>query len=89
MNTKTTDYDNEVQSRRRWQELKKLCAELAIPCNPPALDALFEGGPSPAGLPHAESGRFFSPEQIESRAVTIRNAYKVARQLVMDIANQP
>jgi hypothetical protein len=40
-------------ARRRWQELKRLCAELAIPCDP-ALDALFESGSWPTGLPHAE-----------------------------------
>lgn len=38
-----------------------------------------------AGLPRAEPGRYFSPDQIEARATTIRHAYKVARQLVQDI----
>lgn len=41
-----------------------------------------------AGLPKAEAGRFLSPEQIEIRAITIRNAYKVARQVVMEVVNQ-
>jgi hypothetical protein len=41
-----------------------------------------------AGLPKSEAGRFLSPEQIEIRAITIRNAYKVARQVVMEVANQ-
>ena len=31
-----------------------------------------------AGLPDSE-GRLFSEDQIEARAITVRNAYKVAR----------
>ena len=42
-----------------------------------------------AGLPHAEPGRYYTPEQIENRAMTIRNAYKVARQVIVEVANQP
>jgi hypothetical protein len=34
-----------------------------------------------AGLPTSDSGRYYSEEQIESRAFTIRNAYKTARQV--------
>lgn len=34
-----------------------------------------------AGLPTSESGRYYSEEQIETRAFAIRNAYKVARQV--------
>ncbi len=41
-------------ARRRWGELKKLCAELAIEFDARKLDALFENGPWPAGLPHAK-----------------------------------
>jgi hypothetical protein len=41
-----------------------------------------------AGLPRAEPGRYYTPEQIEARAVTIRHAYKVARQLLQEIARQ-
>lgn len=41
-----------------------------------------------AGLPRAEPGRYFTPEQIEARGVTIRHAYKVARQLVQEIVTQ-
>ena len=33
-----------------------------------------------AGLPHSESGRYYTEEQIESRAYTVRNAWKLARQ---------
>lgn len=39
-----------------------------------------------AGLPKAELGKPFNDGQMEVRAITIRNAYKVARQLVLDIA---
>jgi hypothetical protein len=41
-------------ARRRWQELKKLCGELGVPCDAGKLDPLFENGPWPAGLPHAQ-----------------------------------
>jgi hypothetical protein len=41
-------------ARQRWHALKKLCAELAVPCDTAALDPLFEDGPWLAGLPHAE-----------------------------------
>ena len=34
-----------------------------------------------AGLPVSESGRYYTEEQIETRAFAIRNAYKVARQV--------
>jgi cbb3-type cytochrome oxidase cytochrome c subunit len=39
-----------------------------------------------AGLSHAEGGRPFTDAQLEGRAMAIRAAYKVARQLVIDIA---
>ena len=39
-----------------------------------------------AGLPKAELGRHFTHDQMEVRATTIRNAYKVARQLLLDIS---
>ena len=39
-----------------------------------------------AGLPRAESGRHFSESQMEARATTIRTAYKMARQIVLEIA---
>jgi hypothetical protein len=41
-----------------------------------------------AGLPKSESGRYYTPEQIEARGITIRHAYKVAKQLVIDISVQ-
>lgn len=41
-----------------------------------------------AGLPHSEHGRYFTPEQIEARVITLKNAYKIARQLAVEISNQ-
>lgn len=41
-----------------------------------------------AGLPKAEPGRYYSEEQIQARTMTLRNAYKVARQFVVEIVNQ-
>jgi hypothetical protein len=40
-------------ARRRWQELKALCAKLEIPIDA-QLDELFSNGTWPAGLPAAE-----------------------------------
>jgi hypothetical protein len=40
-----------------------------------------------AGMPDAEPGRPpFGEAQMESRATTIRTAYKAARQLIIDVA---
>ena len=39
-----------------------------------------------AGLPNAEAGRPLSEGQMDSRATTLRVAYKVARQLVLELA---
>lgn len=39
-----------------------------------------------AGLPRAEPGRHFTPEQMEVRALTLKNAYKAARQLLLDLS---
>jgi hypothetical protein len=41
-----------------------------------------------AGLPKSEHGRYYTPEQIETRAITIRAAYKVARDIVMETVTQ-
>ena len=35
-----------------------------------------------AGLPEAEPGKYFTESQLEARSMTIRTAYKIARQLV-------
>jgi len=39
-----------------------------------------------AGLPDCELGRHFNEGQMEVRAGTLRAAYKVARQLILDVA---
>lgn len=39
-----------------------------------------------AGLPRAEHGHYYSEGQIEARATTIRQAYKAARQIVVEMA---
>ena len=41
-------------ARRRWGELKRMCAELGIDFDASRLDALFESGDWPPGLPHAD-----------------------------------
>jgi hypothetical protein len=38
-----------------------------------------------AGLPEAEPGRHFNEGQMESRATTLRAAYQVARQIILEI----
>jgi hypothetical protein len=39
-----------------------------------------------AGLPEGEAGRPFNESQLDSRATTIRAAYKVARQLLVEVS---
>jgi hypothetical protein len=39
-----------------------------------------------AGLPDAEPGRHFNEGQMDVRGTTIRNAYKAARQVILEIA---
>lgn len=39
-----------------------------------------------AGLTRAEPGKPFTEGQMDVRVITIRNAYKLARQLVIDIS---
>jgi hypothetical protein len=39
-----------------------------------------------AGLPHAEPGKYYNEGQMDIRATTLRNAFKVARQLVLEMA---
>ncbi len=38
-----------------------------------------------AGLPRSEPGKYYSEGQIEARAVTLRAAYKIARQVIQDV----
>jgi hypothetical protein len=37
-----------------------------------------------AGLPRSEAGKYYNEGQMESRATTLRTAYKIARQIVLD-----
>jgi hypothetical protein len=39
-----------------------------------------------AGLPPCEPGKHFNDGQMEARATTLRAAYKVARQIILEIA---
>ncbi|MCI0381264.1 MAG: hypothetical protein L0215_27075 [Gemmataceae bacterium] len=39
-----------------------------------------------AGVPDAAPNTFFSESQMDARATTIRLAYKIARQFILDIA---
>jgi hypothetical protein len=39
-----------------------------------------------AGLPHSEPGKYYSDSQMEARALAIRTAYRVARQIVLEAA---
>jgi hypothetical protein len=39
-----------------------------------------------AGLPQAEPGRHYTEGQMEARATTLRTAYKVARQIILEVA---
>jgi hypothetical protein len=38
-----------------------------------------------AGLPRSEHGKYYTEGQIEARAVTIKAAYKIARQIIADV----
>jgi hypothetical protein len=38
-----------------------------------------------AGLPDCESGKHFNDGQMEARSTTLKAAYKIARQIVMEI----
>jgi hypothetical protein len=39
-----------------------------------------------AGLSEAEHGKYFNEGQLEARATAIRNAYKQARQMLLEVA---
>jgi hypothetical protein len=39
-----------------------------------------------AGLPNGDPGRPFNDGQLESRATSLRSAYKFARQLIMEVS---
>jgi hypothetical protein len=38
-----------------------------------------------AGLPDCEAGKHFNEGQMEARATTLRAAYRVARQIIVDV----
>lgn len=38
-----------------------------------------------AGLSPAEAGKHFSESQMEARATTLRTAYKIARQIILEV----
>jgi hypothetical protein len=38
-----------------------------------------------AGLPDAEAGKYYNEGQMENRVGTLKTAYKLARQLIIDI----
>jgi hypothetical protein len=39
-----------------------------------------------AGLPEAEHGKYYNEGQMEVRANTLRTSYKMARQLILEVA---
>jgi hypothetical protein len=39
-----------------------------------------------AGLPDSEHGRHFNEGQMEARLIALRNAYKMARQFILEVA---
>ncbi len=41
-----------------------------------------------AGLPKAELGKYFNEGQMEVRAATIRNAYKMAKKVLRDVGRE-
>lgn len=41
-----------------------------------------------AGLPPAQPGQYFNEGQLEARATALKSAYKMARQIVVDISKQ-
>ncbi len=38
-----------------------------------------------AGLPEAEQGKYYNEGQMENRSTSLRAAYKVARQLIIEV----
>ncbi len=38
-----------------------------------------------AGLPKSEPGRYYSEDQLESRLITLRHAYRFSRQVARDL----
>ncbi len=40
-----------------------------------------------AGLPKSETGHYYNEDQIQARAITVKYAYRVARQLLVELVN--
>jgi len=38
-----------------------------------------------AGLPEAETGKYFTEGQMENRAISLKTAYKIARQVIQEM----
>ena len=38
-----------------------------------------------SGLPEAEAGKYFTEGQMENRAISLKTAYKIARQIIQDV----
>jgi hypothetical protein len=38
-----------------------------------------------AGLPRSEHGRYYNEGQLDARATTIKAAYKIARQILLEV----
>jgi hypothetical protein len=39
-----------------------------------------------AGLPRSDAGRHYNEGQMEARVMALRNAYKMARQFILEVA---
>lgn len=42
-----------------------------------------------AGLAHAEPGKYYNDGQMEARANSIKQAYKFARQMLLEVSQAP
>jgi len=73
-------------ARRRWGELKKLCAELGIACDAEKLDSLFENGRWPAGLPHMELAECPRPTAALADVRKVANDFVILRTLPRGLA---
>lgn len=40
-----------------------------------------------AGLPSCEPGKYYNEGQMEARATTLRQAYKIARQIIQEVVS--
>ena len=42
-----------------------------------------------AGLPTSEPGKYYTEEQLEARAYTLKNAHKIARKIAREAIQKP